>query len=158
MLEALNRLRAIYAQEAIWKGQNNVPESDFQQTVTRDLRLILGQDVQEHPSQAGGNTDIRYRGVIVELKVEKKNGNRDHIAKKYTEQTVQYAGVEGRQISILLVLDLTEKDKPSGDIREDIFLKDVETHGGIDTDKKFPSKTFIFVINGNMKKPSDYSR
>lgn len=158
MLEALNRLRATYAQEAIWKGQNNVPESDFQQTVTRDLRLILGQDVQEHPSQAGGNTDIRYRGVIVELKVEKKNGNRDHIAKKYTEQTVQYAGVEGRQISILLVLDLTEKDKPSGDIREDIFLKDVETHGGIDTDKKFPSKTFIFVINGNMKKPSDYSR
>lgn len=158
MLEALTRLRATYAQEAIWKGQNDVSESDFQKTVLRDLRNILGQDVQEHPNQAGGSTDIRYRGVIVELKVEKKNGNREHIANKYTSQTVQYAGVEARQVSILLLLELSNKDKPTGDIRNDIFLKDVETHGGDDNTKKFPSKVFVFVINGNMKSPSSYSR
>ena len=158
MLEALTRLRAIYAQEAIWKGQNDVSESDFQTTVLRDLRNALSQDVQEHPNQAGGSTDIRYRGVIVELKVEKKNGNREHIAKKYTAQTVQYAGVEARQLSILLVLDLTNKDKPTGDIRNDIFLKDVETHGGDDDIKEFSSKAFVFVVNGNMKSPSSYSR
>ena len=158
MLQALTRLLATYAQEAIYKGRSDVSESEFQATVLRDLRNVHGQDVQEHPSQAGGIADIRYRGVIVELKVEKENGDRRYISKKYTAQTAQYAGIEARQVSILLVLDLTTKDKPPGDIRNDIILTDVETHGGDDTAKKFPSKAFVFVINGNMKNPSNYSR
>ncbi len=158
MLQALTRLLATYAQEAIFKERNDVPESEFQEKVLRDLRFVLGQDVQEHLSQAGGITDIRYRGVIVELKVEKENGDRVHISKKYTSQSVQYAGVEARQVSILLVLDLTSKDKPPSDIRNDINLTDVETHGGNDGTKQFPSKAFVFVINGNMKSPSTYSR
>ena len=158
MLQALARLLATYAQEAIYKGESDVPESEFQKTVLRDLRYQLGQDVQEHPNQAGGITDIRYRGVIVELKVEDENGDREHISEKYTAQAAQYAGVEARQVSILLVLDLTTKDKPPGDIRNDIILTDVETHGGDDRAKEFPSKTFVFVINGNMKSPSTYSQ
>ena len=158
MLETLTNLLATYAQEAIFKKQSDVSESEFQGTVLSSLRMVLGQDIQEHPKQAGGVTDIRYRGVIVELKVEKKNGDRKHISKKYTAQAAQYAGVEARQVSILLVLDLTPKDKPPGDIRNDILLTDVETHGGDDTSKEFPSKAFVFVINGNMNSPSDYSR
>lgn len=158
MLQALTRLLATYVQAAIYKGRNDVSEAEFQITVLRDLRLILGQEVQEHPQQAGGITDIRYRGVIVELKVEKENGDREHISRKYTSQPVQYAGVEARQVSILMVLDLTSKDKPPGDIRNDIILTDVETHGGQEKSKKFPSKAFVFVINGNMKSPSTYSR
>ena len=158
MLQALTRLLATYAQEAIYKGRSDVSESEFQATVLRDLRNGLGQDVQEHPSQAGGVTDIRYRGVIVELKVEKENGEREHLSKKYASQSVQYAGVEARQVSILLVLDLTSKDRPPGDIRNDIILTDVETHGGDDRAKEFPSKVFVFVVNGNMKNPSTYSR
>ena len=158
MLQALTRLLATYAQEAIYKGKNDVPESEFQTTVLRDLRNVLGQDVQEHPSQAGGVTDIRYRGVIVELKVEKENGDRKRISKKYTAQAAQYAGVEAKQVSVLLILDLTTKDKPPGDIRNDIILTDVETHGGDDRAKEFPSKVFVFVVNGNMKNPSTYSR
>jgi len=158
MLQALTRLLSTYAQEAIFKGRNDVSESEFKDTVLRGLRLVLDQDVQEGPSQAGGITDIRYRGVIVELKVEKENGDREHISKKYTSQSVQYAGVEARQVSILLVLDLTSKDKPPGDIRNDIILTDVETHGGGGGANEFPSKAFVFVINGNMKSPSTYSR
>ncbi|XCN71114.1 MAG: hypothetical protein Q3M24_12380 [Candidatus Electrothrix aestuarii] len=157
MLQALTLLLATYAQEAIYKGRSDVLESEFQVTVLRDLRNILGQDVQEHPKQAGGFPDIRYQGVIVELKVEKANGDREKIAEKYTAQPVQYSGVEARQVSILLVLDVTSKDKPPGDIRNDIILKDVETHGGDDRTKSFPSKVFIFAVNGNMKNPSSYS-
>ena len=96
--------------------------------------------------------------MIVELKVEKENGAREYISKEDTAQAAQYAGVEARQVSILLVLDLTIKDKPPGDIRNDIILIDVETHGGDNTAKEFLSKAFVFVINGNMKNPSDYSR
>lgn len=158
MLEALARLLATYAQEAIYKGRNDVSESEFLSNVLRDLRNVLGQDVQEHPSQAGGVVDIRYRGVIVELKVEKENGDRERISKKYSGQTVQYTGIEARQVSVVLVLDLTSKDKPPGDIRNDIILTDVDTHGGDDRSKEFPSKAFIFIINGNMKDPSTYSR
>ena len=158
MLQTLARLLTTYAQEAIYKGESDVPESAFQATVLRDLRNLLGQDVQEHPNQAGGITDIRYRGVIVELKVERENGDREYISKKYTAQAAQYAGVEARQVSIVLVLDLTTKEKPPGDIRNDIILTAVETHGGDDRAKEFPSKTFVFVINGNMKSPSTYSQ
>jgi hypothetical protein len=158
VLEALTSLIAAYAQEAIYKGRSNIPESEFQATVLRDLRIKLGTDVQEHPSQAGGNTDIRYRGVVIELKVEDSNGDRQHICRKYTAQTVQYAGVEARQVSVLLVLDLTEKKRPPGDIRNDILLADVETHGGGESSKRYTSKAFVFVVNGNMKSPSDYSR
>ena len=158
MVMALNRLLATYSQEAIYKGRSDVQESEFQGAVLRDLRFILGPEVQEGPKQAGGVTDIRYRGVIVELKVERENGDRGYISKKYASQAVQYAGVEARQVSILLVLDLTSKEKPPGDIRNDIALVDVETHGGDDGTKAFPSKSFVFVVNGNMKIPSDYSR
>lgn len=158
VLEALTFLLAAYAQEAMWKGRSDVPESEFQRTVQRDLRMRLGPDVQEHPNQAGGIPDIRFRGVIVELKVENQSGEREHICRKYTEQPTQYSGAEARQVSVVLVLDLTTKDKPPGDIRNDILLADVETHGGDSDSKPFPSKAFVFVVNGNMKSPSDYSR
>ncbi len=125
MLEALTRLLATYAQEAIYKGETSVKEADFQKQVLRDLRNMLGQDVQEHVGQAGGLTDIRFRSVIVELKVETTNASRDYLASQYAPQSSQYSGVEARQVSIVLVLDLTEKDKPPGDIRNDIRLFDV---------------------------------
>ena len=158
VLEALTRLLGTYAQGAVFRDKITVSEAEFQSTVVRDLRLILGQDVEEHPSQAGGITDIRYRGVIIELKVEKTNGSRTHICQKYTRQSTQYEGIEARQISVVLVLDLTSKDNPTSDIRNDILLVDVPTHGDDDLTKKYSSKAFVFVVNGNIKKPSDYSK
>ena len=158
MLQVLARLVASYAQGAIFKELSDVSERDFQTTTVKDLRFQLGQDIQEHPNQAGGITDVRYKGVIVELKVERENGDRAHIAQKYAGQVAQYAGVEARQVSVLLVLDLTPKDNPPGDIRNDIMLTDIETHGGSNFTKNFPSKAFVFVVNGNTKSPSTYSR
>ena len=158
LLDALGRVCATYAQEAAYKGRNDVSEKEFQKAVLHDLRIRLGaSDVQEHPKQAGGIPDIKYRGVIVELKVEDEDGDRDQLANKYTGQPTQYAGVEARQVSVLLVLDLTEKINPPGDIRNDILLVDVATHGAGDT-PPFPSKAFIFVVNGNTRSPSSYSR
>jgi hypothetical protein len=156
-LQALNRLITTYAQEAIFKGMSTIPESEFHKTVLRDLGLLLGSDVQNHPHQAGGIGDIRYRGVIAELKVEKDTGDRHKIAQKYTAQATQYQGVEARQVSVLLVLDLTTKDSPPGDLRNDILLVDVPTHGGADDTKLYPSKVIVVVINGNVRSPSDYS-
>ncbi|MCF2151804.1 hypothetical protein IQ276_036415 [Desmonostoc muscorum LEGE 12446] len=158
VLDALTRLLGTYAQGSVFKDNLSISEAEFQLTIVRDLRFILGQDVEEHPSQAGGITDIRYRGIIIELKVEKTNGNRQQICEKYTRQSTQYESVEARQISVVLILDITPKNNPPGDIRNDILLVDVPTHGGDDLTKKYPSKAFVFVVNGNIKKPSDYSR
>ena len=159
LLEALGRVCAAYAQEAVYKGRNDVSEREFQQTVLRDLRISLGaSDVQEHPKQAGGIPDIRFRGVIVELKVEDENGDLSHLAAKYARQATQYASAEARQVSILLILDLTEKANPPGDIRNGIFVTDVPTHGAGDAKPPYPAKALIFVVNGNMRDPSSYSR
>ena len=156
VLKGIARLQSTYAQEAIYKGKKEIPESEFQTQVLRDLRF-LGLDVQEHNRQAGGFTDLKYHGVIIELKVEKEIGDRNSIAKRYTEQPTQYEGVEARQLSVLLVLDLTPKTKPPGDIRNDFFVFDVPTHGGEDESKKYPSKAVVCVINGNTRDPSSYS-
>lgn len=156
MLEALNSLLGTYAQSGIFKGETRIPESGFRKQVVRDLRLRLGADVQEHCDQAGGEVDIRYRGVIVELKVETSTGDRGKIAAKYSKQLSQYEGVEARQVGIVLVLDLTEKEFSPGDIRNDILLSDVPTHGGSSSSKNYPSKAFVFVLNGNTRNPSSY--
>jgi len=158
LLEALTNLLGAYAQGAIFQGSQNISESDFQAKVTHDLRLKLGADVQEHPNQAGGFTDIRYRGIVVELKVEHEDGDRKHIGERYSAQAAQYQSVEGKQVSIVLVLDLTPKINPPSDIRNDILLVNIPTHGGNDDEKQYKSKAFIFVVNGNTKKPSEYSR
>jgi hypothetical protein len=132
-------------------------ESDLQKKIVDHMRTMLGPEVTEHPAQAGGIVDIRYRGVITELKVEKLNGNREAICGKYSEQPTQYAASEARQVSVVFVLDLTAKDRPPGDIRNDIRLMSVPTHGGPDDSKKYPSKVIVLVLNGNLKSPSSYS-
>ena len=158
VIEALTCLLGVYAQQAIFKTTTVISELDFQSKVLPDLRLKLGQDVKEGIKQAGGSTDICYRGVIIELKVERHNGDRQRICQKYTKQSTQYQGIESRQVSTVLVLDLTPKELPPGDIKNDILLVDVPTHGGDDTTKKYPSKAFVFIVNGNIKNPSDYSK
>jgi hypothetical protein len=157
VLETLVGVVGAFAQEGMFKGKTRVSERAFQKEVARCMRMKLGTEVQEHGEQAGGITDIRYRGVIVELKVEKTTGDRVKIAEKYTAQPTQYAGSEARQVSIALVLDLTKKVRSPGDIRNDILLVDVPTHGGADATKAYPSKAFVFVVNGNTRNPSSYS-
>ena len=112
--------------------------------------------MQNDPSD-GGITDLRYKGVVIELKVEENISDRNEIAKKYCAQETQYEGSEARQVGVVLVLELTAKILPPGDIRNDIILYDVPTHGGADDQKPFPSKAFVFIINGNTVNPSSYS-
>lgn len=94
---------------------------------------------------------------MIELKVEDKLSDRKEIAKTYSAQLTQYEGSEARQVGVVLVLDLTPKILPPGDIRNDILLYDVPIHGGDDGQKLYHSKAFVFVINGNKVKPSSYS-
>lgn len=155
LLDALTAVLGTFAQGGLLKGRTDVGEDEFQEEVLKLLRVKLGEDVQEGPKQAGGITDIRYQGCVVELKVEDSISDRDKVFAKYTSQPTQYQGVEARSVAILLVLDLTDKSEPPGDLRNDILLKEVETHGG---SGDYPSWAFMFVVRGNVKSPSSYSR
>lgn len=158
LLEALYFLLSAYAQEAAFKGQAKVSEADFQQQVLRDLRLQLGPEVLEGPRKAGGIQDIQFRGTTLELKVECSIRDHQKIAEKYSSQATQYSGVEGRQASLLLVLDVTEKVEPPGDIRNNVITRDVPTHGNPPGQSAFPSFAIVFIVGGNFKSPSSYSR
>ncbi len=158
LLNALIKLLGTYAQTAIFKEATNIQEKEFHANVYRDLKLILGEDVHSAGRLAGGILDLRYKERIIELKVERSDANRLTMAQSYSQQSTQYQAVEGQQISILLVLDVTEKINPPGDIRNDVLIVDVPTHGGADQEKQYPSKTFLFCVNGNIKSPSFYSR
>lgn len=158
ILLSLNNLLGKYEQGAVFKKTKQIVEADFQNRIRDDLRSHLGKDVEEHRKQGGGFTDLVYKGIVVELKVEKKNGDRRYLLEKYIGQSVQYQGVEAKQVSIVVVLDITEKNKPIGDLRNNVLTTNVETHGGGDDEKKYPSKAFLFVIDGNTKNPSDYSK
>lgn len=157
MLETLVAVIGAFAQEGLFKGRADVSEKEFQREVARAMRVRLGPDVQEHGDLAGGISDIRFRSTVVELKVEKGTGDRQRIARKYTGQPTQYAGTTAQQVSVLFVLDLTEKRSPPGDIRNDILLVDVPTHGGPEVEKAYPSRAFVLVLNGNVRNPSSYS-
>jgi len=105
VLETLASFLGVYSQRGVFKGSGKVTEKEFQEHVVDFMRMKLGEEVQEHGHQAGGITDVRYRGVIVELKIEKDTGDRTAICEKYTAQPTQYGGSEARQISLLLVLN-----------------------------------------------------
>lgn len=158
LLQGVTALLGMFAQEGVFKGVSSLSERKFQQEVARYLRMRLGKDLQEHTGQAGGITDIRFRGVIVELKVESCISDRAKIAAKYSAQLAQYEGIEARQVGILLVLDLTRKAQPTGDIRNNILLVEVPTHGSPTDRSVRPSKAIVFVVDGNTRSPSSYSR
>ncbi len=95
VVEALASFLGVCSQRGVFKGSNKVQENEFQHHVVDFMRMRLGEEVQEHGHRAGGITDVRYRGVIVELKVEKDTGDRAAICKKYTAQPTQYEGQRG---------------------------------------------------------------
>lgn len=154
LLDALVAVQSTFAQGGVFQSRS-VSEAEFQQETLKCLRMKLGEDVQEAPRQAGGTTDIRFRGAVVELKVENTLSDRSRMALKYGKQATQYQGVEARSIAIVLCLDLTEKDNPPGDLRNDVVLERIDTN---DPAPFHPSWVLLFAVQGNLRSPSSYSR
>jgi hypothetical protein len=73
-------------QRPIYEQGSLIHEPEFQTRMLEDLRIQLGEEVQEAPRQGGGPLDIRYRSITLELKVEDVTKDRDHIVKKYVGQ------------------------------------------------------------------------
>lgn len=147
-----NLQRPIYKQGAL------INEAEFQTRILEDLRIQLGEEVQEAPRQGGGPLDIRYRSVTLELKVEDTTKNRERIVKKYVAQPTQYSSASGSQLGIVCVLDQTDKNEPPASPQNNIIVTTPPVHGFEDSAPSFPTKMTVVIIDGNLRLPSDYSQ
>lgn len=129
------------------------PESIYQTEASKMLRnrSDIGEDLQGHPAAAGGITDLTFRGIPLELKVENKKALFPKDFKKYFNQTAAYAIGLGKRLGVLSVLETSPKNEPIGIVEDDI---EVFVH------RSGQSQIIIVVaiIRGGFPKPSTYSR
>ncbi len=157
-ISAIANYMGINLQQALYKQGTDVSERDFQKSLLYHLRMRLGEDVQEAPRQAGGPTDIKYRSVTIELKVEDKISDRQKMIDKYCPQLVQYSSGSGAQLGILCILDQTEKHNPPANPQNQILLMTPSVHGFPEAEVPYPTKIAAVVIDGKLRLPSSYSR
>ncbi len=130
----------------------NTSERAFQAEVTKLLRMRpeIGGDLHSHPEAAGGITDLTFRDIPIELKVENSQVLQPKDFVKYFDQVTAYALGLGRRIALLSVLETCNKSAPVGNIEEDIDV--------------FPHRVgnssiviVVVVVRGGFPKPSSYS-
>jgi hypothetical protein len=157
-LAAVSNYMGICAQQAVYRAGQAIKESEFQRDLLIHLRREFGEDVQEAPRQAGGITDIRYRTVTIELKVEDNVSDREKMFEGYMNQPTQYTSGTAAQLGILCVLDVTEKLLPPAPPQNNIRLLRPTLHGFSESDPPFPVLIAAVIIDGNLRSPSNYSR
>lgn len=128
-------------------------EQSFQSKTAEMLRnrSEIGEYLQGHPEAAGGITDLTFKDIPIELKVENKKILFPKDFQKYFDQTAAYAIGLGKRIGILSVLESSSKLAPVGVIEDDI---EVFFHPAGQTQIAI----IVVVIRGGFPKPSSYSR
>lgn len=154
---AVSQFAALAVQAGRYKGKE-ISEATFQADMRDHLRSVLGSDVLEGTRNGGGPTDLLYRGIPIELKVEEKLGDRSRLVEKYIKQPTQYASGASSQVALLAILDLSPKDAPPAVLPNSIILGKPPLHGFDVTPPLYETRVGVVVIDGNLKNPSDYSR
>jgi hypothetical protein len=157
LLSAVTNHMGRNLQRPIYKQGVQINEPEFQTRILEDLRIQMGEEVQEAPRQGGGPLDIRYRSVTLELKVEDTTKDRERLVKKYVAQPTQYSSASGSQLGIVCILDQTDKNEPPASPQNNIIVTTPPVHGFEDSAPPFPTKMTVVIIDGNLRLPSDYS-
>jgi hypothetical protein len=144
-------------QTGIFRGRKVDEKRDFQQHILQHLRTMLGDDVREEETLAGGRLDLRYRRIVIELKVDDTTPERELLRKKYIEQPTQYA-VSSIPLGIVCILDLSEKVHPPSNVANNMTLETPPVHGFANTSPPYPTKIAVVIIDGNLRSPSEYSK
>ncbi|MNU12575.1 hypothetical protein D3C71_05990 [compost metagenome] len=159
LLNGICNFQGFCLQRAKYKEINSIKEDEFRDDLIQHLTANpnIGEDIIKEAHVAGGRVEIIYKGIIVELKVEKSLSDRGKIISKYKNQPQAYASSNSKICSIACVLDLTEKKLPQSLASNNIFIHEIDTHGFESTIPFHqPFQVFIF-IDGNIKSPSKYS-
>jgi hypothetical protein len=134
---------------------DNWPEKRFQAEVGDRLRAgpYIGSDLEEHPDVAAGSTDLSYKRIRIELKVEGGKTVCVEDARLYWNQESQYVAGSDRRLGVICILDYSNKESAPGIPSNDIDLVSiVPATGGL------PVLLGVVIIRGNLKRPSDYSK
>jgi hypothetical protein len=132
-------------------------EADFQLRVREKLRANarIGSELQEHAHVAGGITDLSFRGIPIELKVEPNTYVEVDRVEGYSQQAAQYAAGSDRRLAILCVLDCAAKTSAPGSVANDIALRLVSPPGKA---AGIPLLLGVVIVRGNLPRPSDLSK
>jgi hypothetical protein len=129
-------------------------EAEFQDEMKRLLRSNprVGSELEEHPHAARGITDLSFRRMRIELKVEASRRVGIADASVFLQQTAQYVAGSDRRFGILCLLDCSDKTEAPGTVANDIALEKVEAPGGT-----LPICLGVVVLRGNLQRPSSFS-
>ncbi len=151
MLAGLGNIAAQALREGLF--ETGTSELSYQKEAIKMLRMRsdIGEHLQGHPEAAGGITDLTFKDIPVELKVENKKILFPNDFKKYFNQTAAYAIGLGKRIGVLSVLESSPKDEPVGVVEGDI---EVFLHPTGQTQIVI----VVVVVRGGLPKPSSYSK
>lgn len=160
LLSGILNYQAFSIQQGMYKNIGSMREDVFRDDLIHHLIGLpyLGEQIIKESHLSGGRVEILFKGIIAELKVETKISNRKKMIEKYMSQPVAYSSGNIKQLSILCILDLTEKTNPPANPLNNISLISPPVHGFEEADLLYPSKVAVIIIDGNIKRPSDYSR
>lgn len=158
LLNAISRAGLAMTWNKRYRRGQYVKERQFHD----DLHAALFADptldgrVERGTALGHGYLDTRHDGITAELKVARDQPVTPEAATKYIGQPTQYAAADGARLSILVVLDMSQKVLPIGTPENYLFLLGPKQHGM--TDPHSPSVVVTLVINGNLPVPSSWSR
>jgi hypothetical protein len=133
--------------------ETGISEQQFQNKASEMLRnrIDIGEHLQGHPEAAGGITDLTFKDIPIELKVENNKVLYPKDFSKYFDQTAAYSIGLGKRIGVLSVLEASPKSTPVGVIEDDIEVFVHQTG-------QSSIVIVVVVVRGGFPKPSSYSR
>jgi hypothetical protein len=162
--DAFGRLFRTLANEAqklvanrTFRSGEHVREAEFQQRLLEGAQSVLGAaNVRTGTDVAGGTMDIVYLDTLTaELKVERETPATLERAPRYLGQPAQYAAGAGRQLSILCILDVTDRAAPVGVLANNIGVLRPALAGM--EDPSYPTLVGVIVASGGLPLPSDWA-
>lgn len=160
LLSGVLNYQGFCAQQGIYKQKDSITENEFRDNLIQHLiaNPHIGEEISKESHIAGGRVEISYRGIIAELKVENTISDRDKLFEKYGKQPIAYSSGNAKQLSIICILDLTEKRNPPAPLQNNIRMLTPELHGFENKEPEYVAKLVMVIIDGNTQNPSDYSR
>jgi hypothetical protein len=153
LLTAVGSIAGQSLQDNLFPGTFSEREFQVKMQVLLRSNPQIGSELEVHPHAGAGETDLSFRGVRLELKVDDSHLMTTDDGDRFIPQTAQYVVGSDRRLGILCLLDCSPKTAPPSSPANDIDLKAVPPPTG----GKWPVYITVVIIRGNLAKPSSMS-
>lgn len=138
-------------------AQPRIPEAAFQSELRAHLHADPGIGARhwEAPRLASGIADLGLGNIVLELKVEHDRIVTMDRSVDFMSQPAHYAADVDRAVSILCILDDSEKESPPGSLANYMGWLVPSLHGL--NDPRFPSLVAVVIVPIRFPRPSEWS-